>query len=524
MKETPPRGVRAGVLAGRYRVLELIGAGGMGSVHRGVHEGLDREVAVKFIGSGRGATIEQVQRFEREARLLARLSHPSIVTVHDFGRADDGTWFLVLELVRGESLQARLDRGGALPMLEAVDVARHIALALAAAHDASVLHRDLKPGNVMLSAATAAPVKLIDFGLARIVDKDATGSYVMGTPGYIAPETASAGVLGPAADHWALGVVLFEMLTGVHPFQHAFGQHGAGDAAAVLTARAPTLPTSLRAFVLALLAADPAARPASPAQDLTDLARTLQPSSPSSSASSASSSPSPSSPPSAPTVTPPRPATPVTARERPQVQRPQVEVAAGLVFLVVSGQLVSVRVPAFTIDKHLVTCGDWWAFMQATGAAAPSSWPSSQVRPERARLAVPVVDVSFDDAAAFAAWSGRRLPTEAEWELAARGDDGRAFPWGSTWMSGLAHPTHEVEFERRQPGPIGVFSPQGDSPSGVSDLCQIWEWVTAPYQTSGNLVRGGPWRDRTAPAELQNRSWEDLPARDVGFRCAWLGR
>jgi serine/threonine-protein kinase len=151
MKETPPRGVRAGVLAGRYRLLAHRRRG-MGSVHRVVHEGLDREVAVKFIG-GRGAAV-QVQRFEREARLLARLSLPSIVTVHDFGRAGDGTWFLLLELVRGVSLQASI-AAAPLAMLEAVDVARHIAL-------------DLKPGNVMLSAATASPVQLIDFGLARV--------------------------------------------------------------------------------------------------------------------------------------------------------------------------------------------------------------------------------------------------------------------------------------------------------------------------------------------------------------------
>ncbi len=143
------------MLAGRFSIIEPIGAGGMGTVFRGLQLELQREVAIKLIGSGRGATEEQVARFEREARLLARLSHPAIVTVHDFDRADDGTWFLVLELVRGESLQRRLERGGPLPWQQVLDVGARMADALASAHDQGVLHRDLKPANVMLASGAS---------------------------------------------------------------------------------------------------------------------------------------------------------------------------------------------------------------------------------------------------------------------------------------------------------------------------------------------------------------------------------
>ncbi len=495
--------MRAGtVLAGRFSVIEPIGAGGMGTVYRALQLELQREVAVKLIGHGRAATEEQRARFEREARLLARLEHPAIVTVHDFDRADDGTWFLVLELVRGESLQHRLERAGPMPWRDVLDVGVRIADALAYAHAQGVLHRDLKPANVMLATATSSPVKLIDFGLARLSDVAGgapltESAYVMGTPGYVAPEYVWSGAVGPPADHYALGVVLFELLTGAHPFAEQSNDRMRA-ARELLTARAPSTPPDLRDLVLGLIEHDPARRLADPRRALAALHDALL----------RVGAPTP--------MTPTRPQA-VTGVDR--TTRPMVSVPGGLVQLDLgNGRTVEVRVRPFTIDKHLVTCGDWLAFMQETGAAAPSSWP--RTKPERARLSLPVVDVSFADAAAYAAWAGRRLPTEAEWELCARGLDRRLHPWGQEWQTGLSHPTYEVPFARRAPGPIGLYAPQGDSPFGVSDLLQLWEWVVAPYQSAGNLVRGGPWRDRSVPPVLSNRSWEDRPALDVGFRCA----
>ncbi len=208
---------------------------------------------------------------------------------------------------------------------------------------------------------------------------------------------------------------------------------------------------------------------------------------------------------------------PASSQERSS--RTTVEVPGGMVELLVGGgQLSQVRVMPFVIDKHLVTQRDYLAFVEATGAAAPSTW--SGHKPRRDELAMPVTGVSFEDATAFALWHGRRLPTAAEWDLAARGEQGFTYPWGNTWLTGLSHPTHAQAFEQRRPGPIGVFSPQGDSPFGVSDLLQLWEWVVAPFQARGHMVRGGPWRDRHLPAQLTNQSWEDEAVHDVGFRLA----
>jgi formylglycine-generating enzyme required for sulfatase activity len=221
------------------------------------------------------------------------------------------------------------------------------------------------------------------------------------------------------------------------------------------------------------------------------------------------------------------PRTPSSAQRRAQearppppaaLARPMVDVAGGLVQLVIDRRLHEVRLRPFAIDKHPVTQGDWFAFVQAGGAAPLSSWAAG--RPTRADLPCPVTGVAVEDAAAYAKWIGRRLPTEAEWVLAASGGDDRSYPWGDRWQTGLCHPTWSEPFELRRPGPVGMFSPSGDSPSGVSDLLAVWEWVTATYQTRGAVVRGGAWRDRCVPPQLQNRSWEDEPSRDVGFRCA----
>ncbi len=525
--ETPPRGVRAGVvLAGRYTIVEAIGSGGMGTVYRGVQLGLGRDVAIKLVGNGRSATAEQAARFEREARLLARLAHPAIVTVFDFGRADDGALFLVLELVRGESLESRLRRGP-LAWPDAVDTGAQIATALAAAHAEGVLHRDLKPGNVMLSAATATRVKLIDFGLARLADFSsdtpvtASSSSVLGTPGYIAPEYAWTGAVGPAMDHYALGLVLFEMLAAQHPFVAADPRTDrVAFARDCLTGAAPDAPPALVELVLALLSPDPALRPAHPAAELAALlpSTTARTGAVKGSGSvtmladgGATSTPTPSSP-----VRRPRPA--VAPAPAAALARPMVDVPGGLVPLVLDRRLREVRLRPFSVDKHPVTHGDWYAFVQAGGADPPPSWRGG--RPARADVACPVTGIGFDDAAAYAAWAGRRLPTEAEWVWAAAGPAGRVYPWGDEWETGLCDVAWSDPLERRRPGPIGLFSPAGDSVHGVSDLLSVWEWVSAPYQTHGAVVRGGAWRDRSMPPSLDNRSWEDAASADIGFRCA----
>jgi predicted ATPase len=214
----------AGSRLGPYRIIERIGAGGMGEVYRALDTRLDRPVALKLLAATVAGTDEGRQRFDREARAISRLSHPHICTLFDVGR-DAGREFIVMELVDGETLQARIARGP-LALDEAVDRAIEIAEALAAAHRAGILHRDLKPGNIMVTAGGA---KLLDFGLAKMSEAAVAAGVTLGTPetgigsvigtvGYMSPEQARGAAVGPPTDQFAFGAILYEMLTGSRAF------------------------------------------------------------------------------------------------------------------------------------------------------------------------------------------------------------------------------------------------------------------------------------------------------------------
>jgi Tol biopolymer transport system component len=222
-----------GTTLSHFRLTEKLGAGGMGEVYRGEDTRLGRSVAVKVLPEAFVAEPERLARFEREARLLASLSHPNIAGLHDVGE-DHGTHFLVMELAPGETLAARLARGR-LPLEEALAVAGQVAEAVAAAHDHGIVHRDLKPGNVMVTADGA--VKVLDFGLARAIAPEPlsgsgpdlsqsptlahTGTLagaLLGTAAYMSPEQARGRTVDRRTDVWAFGCVLFEMLAGRSPF------------------------------------------------------------------------------------------------------------------------------------------------------------------------------------------------------------------------------------------------------------------------------------------------------------------
>jgi serine/threonine-protein kinase len=208
-----------------YEVHELLGKGGMASVYRGVHVLLQRAVAIKFLHGGMAAGEAGQRRFLREARLVAKLSHPNIVTVFDFGQLDDGTYYQASELVPGVTLREHL-RGGPLAPARALDFARQLAEGLASAHAVGVIHRDLKPSNVMVvpdpALAGGLRLKLLDFGIAKSLSTSSQiteiGAWI-GTPGYMAPEQCRGlGEVGLATDIYSLGVVLYVMLCGAPPF------------------------------------------------------------------------------------------------------------------------------------------------------------------------------------------------------------------------------------------------------------------------------------------------------------------
>jgi serine/threonine-protein kinase len=207
------------VIAGRYELEELVDHGGMSSVYRGHDRMLERKVALKVLHSHFRDDPEYVERFRREARAVAQLSHPHIVTVIDRG-SSDGNQFIVFEYVDGENLKQLLDRSGPLSIERVIELGIEIADALAFAHAHDLVHRDVKPQNVLID--TAGSAKVTDFGIARSLDVERgvtqTGT-VLGTSNYLSPEQASGAPVTPATDIYSLGVVLYELLTSEVPFR-----------------------------------------------------------------------------------------------------------------------------------------------------------------------------------------------------------------------------------------------------------------------------------------------------------------
>ena len=256
--------------AERYEILGELGRGAMGVVFRARDELLGEEVALKVLNHLGGGTTERpelLERFRREVRLARRISHPNVARTHDLGESN-GTFYLTMELVEGESLGERLGRLGAgahLPVLEVIEIGRAMADGLAAAHQSGVVHCDLKPDNVMLDRATNRVV-VTDFGIARALsERDAAQGRIAGTPGYMAPEQLEGRASDARSDLYALGVVLYECLTGTLPFSGptpmAIGLARLTEPARPLPPRAD-LPQALIDLVSSLLRRDPATRPA----------------------------------------------------------------------------------------------------------------------------------------------------------------------------------------------------------------------------------------------------------------------
>jgi serine/threonine protein kinase len=251
------------VLGDRYRLVERIAAGGQGEVWRAEDTTLGRQVAVKVLRQEYADSAEFRDRFRREAQHAAGLSHPGVAQVFDYDEgAGDTPPYLVMEYVDGESLSATIAREAPLSPDRVLDIIAAVASALTMAHAAGLVHRDVKPGNLL--TGHDGSIKITDFGIARAVDAiplTRTGT-LLGTPLYLAPEQASGMQATAASDLYALGIIAFESLTGRPPYE--------GPAAAVLLAHRdaplptlpPAVPSGLRDLVLALTAKDPAMRPA----------------------------------------------------------------------------------------------------------------------------------------------------------------------------------------------------------------------------------------------------------------------
>jgi eukaryotic-like serine/threonine-protein kinase len=256
-----------GLLGGRYRLTDRIAGGGMGEVWRAEDTVLGRDVAVKVLRREYADDPTFLARFRNEARHTAGLSHAGIAAVYDFGEgsADEGgSPYLVMEYVPGEPLSALLSREGSLSAERTLDIVGQTALGLQAAHEAGVIHRDVKPGNILVTPSGS--VKVTDFGIARAanaVPLTQTGA-IMGTAFYISPEQASGRPVTPASDIYSLGIVAYECLTGRRPFD---GDTPVSVALAQVSQEPPALPAGVpppvHDLVMRMLAKDPAKRPPS---------------------------------------------------------------------------------------------------------------------------------------------------------------------------------------------------------------------------------------------------------------------
>jgi serine/threonine protein kinase len=221
-----------GTKLGSYEVIAPIGSGGMGEVYQAHDTKLGRDVAIKVLPDAFAHDPERLSRFQREAKMLAALNHPNIATIHGLEQSN-GTSYLVMELVSGETLAERVKRDGAVPIEEALAIAKQIAEALEAAHEKGIIHRDLKPANVKLTPE--GKVKVLDFGLAKAFAGDAANDdaansptlsmaatmhgVILGTAAYMSPEQARGKAVDKRTDIWAFGAVLYELLCGRAAFE-----------------------------------------------------------------------------------------------------------------------------------------------------------------------------------------------------------------------------------------------------------------------------------------------------------------
>jgi serine/threonine protein kinase len=262
-----------GEVFGNYRITAKLGEGGMGEVYLAEHPNIGRKVAVKMIRPAFSNDAETLRRFVREARSTATLRHPALVDIMDYGvHEKTGSAYIIMEYLEGESLDARLEREGALPPRRAAEIARQIAFGMAAAHRAGIIHRDLKPGNVHLIADPDRPgvdiVKVLDFGIAKLATND-TGAgpttrsdMLLGTPRYMAPEQCrGGGAFDHRVDIYSLGCLLYEALSGRPPFIYQWpGELIAahlGEIPPPVRALVPVLPEGLESIVMRAIAKHP---------------------------------------------------------------------------------------------------------------------------------------------------------------------------------------------------------------------------------------------------------------------------
>jgi formylglycine-generating enzyme required for sulfatase activity/predicted Ser/Thr protein kinase len=551
-------------LSRRFRLVRRLGKGGMGTVFLAEQIGVgNRPVALKVLNRKLLDDPDFLLRFQNEAGSTGRIHHPNVVTIFESAQGDDGTPYIAMEFLDGESLRDVLKQRGALPLPEVVEILQQTARGLNAAHKLGIIHRDLKPDNLFLTHGDEGElvVKVVDFGIAKLRESSMhtqTGT-VLGTPAYMSSEQAygmRSDELDARSDVYSLGVVVYEMLTGRLPFH---SDTPAGFLRKHLMEEPPpfravaqglSVPPAVESAVMKALVKDRNQRYTSALNFAHELTSAAQPSPPAEA---------PVALPSTLIVSPPTlevsqpiPSTKVVQppKQIPPESKPGVRVNPkdGLKYVWIPPGTFMMGCSAgdtecddkekpphqvaitkgFWLGQTEVTMGAYKRFAAATGKGLPPVlhfndpvWSNDQM---------PIVNVSWDDAQAYCAWAGGRLPTEAEWEYAARGGS-TAARYGSIdavarYSDNSSDETHEVG-QKRANG-FGLYDMLGN----------VWEWVndwydekyyhrSPPVDPAGpaggesRVLRGGSWGvgPDAVRVSCRNGNYPSRRVNDLGFRC-----
>ena len=593
---------------GQYQIVAPLGEGGMAAVYKAYQPKVERYVALKILPRQFTDDPQFVGRFEQEAKVIAKLQHPHILPIHDFGEADGYTYIVMPFIESGELSNLLLD-GRPLPLRQIRSIASQVGEALDYAHSHGLIHRDVKPSNVLIDKR--GNCLLTDFGIARILggtSKFTQTGGVIGTPKYMSPEQGRGDKVDSQSDIYSLGVMLYEMATGRVPFDAetpiAIVFKHIEDPLPLPRHLNPSLPETVERVILRSLAKQSNDRYATAGEMVRTLRAAIP--EPTISASETMIEPMPLTASPAPAPAPVEPpakksnlrwilaagvaaailavtavigltilgsqlATPpeVAVANAGDVIPEAIELSSTItsngteMVLVPAGSFTmgsnaassvnekpahAVVLAAFYVDVHEVTNEQFAAFLSEVGNQSEegATWlkaDASKVRihqsgvvwqPDEGYADHPVTFVRWYGAAAFCNWRGGRLPREAEWEKAARGEDERTYPWGEDDPeSSLAN------FSSRDTTPVGLY-PDGVSPYSVYDMAgNVWEWVADWYDSgyyqnspvenpqgpaSGTvkLVRGGAWNSGAENLRVSLRRERTIQSAldKVGFRCA----
>ena len=536
---------------GKYELQQFLG-GGMSQVYRAFDTVIGRTVAVKILSGEAARDPDARERFLDEARTAAKATHENVISIFDFGVDDQMGLFIVMEFLEGEDLRSAIKGGRTGDLRGKLKIALQAARALDFVHQHRIIHRDVKPENLHLNST--GTVKLMDFGIAKSEDFSRTQpGFALGTPYYMAPEQVRGEKLSCQADVYAYGILLFELMSGQRPF---VADTVEGIFYGILNMplrveplQAAGVPQPVIDLIVGCTAKSAAERPQGMAPVIADLARLQD-------ALAAESRPAPA--PSTSAAPPPpqkklsrallaagicagvlalaagayfafRPGSAPKPAELPAT----LSTPTGPMVLVPAGEFQfgqakqRATLPAFYIDRTEVTNAAWQQFCQATNHPRPDGFAAD--KPD-----FPVVNITAAEALDFAKWAGKRLPTDLEWEKAARGTDGRRFPWGD-----------ESDISRANVGSNAVQAVNafrsGASPSGgLQFVGNVWEFVDKLRAPPSDIRRfqamqpparlDEPWymiRGQSAAEPLlENVIWDSyaVPARwkdpFIGFRCA----